>query len=139
MLSTILFASLLVFLSLGLLAWHYNAWQAVDHGGLGERDHEFYRRQFRRRMIGSGMIGIVGLLMISSLWIEDTLQAAIFWSGILFILFWMVLLALSDVWATRMHYSREDTVQKAEYLVLQAEIRKFQSERESAEPKDSST
>ena len=65
---TLLFSAALVFGSLVLLAWHVKAWREADHGGLSERDYEFFRRQYRRRMQSSGMLGIIGFL-VSRHWV----------------------------------------------------------------------
>jgi hypothetical protein len=128
---TITFAAFLVFLALGLLAWHWNVWRQADHGGLPEREQEFHRRQFRRRIQASGMLGVIGLLIMGSLWIEETIAQALFWLGVLFALLWVVLLALADWWASRTFYGRDQALQTAEIEILKAEIRKYESEQQN--------
>ena len=81
MIGSLLFGAALVAISLGLLAGHWNAWRAVDHGGLPERERLFFQRQFRRRTHTSGAIGLVGLLIISGLWLEDEHAYALEISG----------------------------------------------------------
>src|SRR4051812_17595823 len=101
---TLVFSAVLVATSLILLAMHVKAWREADHGGLAERDYQFYRRQYRRRMQTSGMIGIIGLLILGHLWIGDNTTLAIYWAGVLGLLIWTVLLAAGDWAASRMHY-----------------------------------
>lgn len=128
---TVAFAASLVFLALGLLAWHWNTWRKADHGGLPEREQEFHRRQFRRRIQASGMLGVIGLLILGSLWIEETWAQAAFWLGVLFALLWVILLALTDWWASRTYYGRDQVLQAAQIEVLKAEIRKYEQEQQN--------
>jgi hypothetical protein len=118
-------------LSLGLLAWHWNSWRQSDHGGLPEREQLFYRRQFRRRVLASGMLGVIGLLMTASLWIQETSAQLTFWLGILFALLWVILLAITDWWASRTHFGRDQVLQTVERELLKAEIRKYQLEQQN--------
>lgn len=128
--STLVFSAILVVTSLGLLAWHLHAFRTTDHGGLPERDQQFFRVQFRRRTISSGMIGLLGLAMIAALWIDDTIQQMLFWSGTMLVLCWLVFMALMDLWATKAHFGRDVAVQKAEYALIQAQIRKYREEQQ---------
>lgn len=130
---TLIFSGLLVAASLILLAMHVKTWREADHGGLAERDYEFYRRQYRRRMQTSGMLGIIGLLLLGHFWIRDTMMLALYWSGVLGLLIWTVLLALADWAASRLHYGPLVTDQQREHLLLQREIEKFRRESPGAD------
>lgn len=130
---TLIFSGLLVAASLILLAMHVKTWREADHGGLAERDYEFYRRQYRRRMQTSGMLGIIGLLLLGHFWIRDTMMLALYWSGVLGLLIWTVLLALADWGASRLHYGPLVTDQQREHLLLQREIEKFRRESPGAD------
>lgn len=136
---TLLFSAALVFGSLVLLAWHVKAWREADHGGLSARDYEFFRRQFRRRMQSSGMLGIIGLLILGHLWVRDNSMLALYWTGVLGLLVWTVLLAASDFAASRVYYGSQIADQQTEHLLLKREIEKFRRESQSPEtdpPKD---
>jgi hypothetical protein len=138
---TLLVAAFLVFGSLVLLAWHVKAWREADHGGLAERDYEFFRRQYRRRMQSSGMLGIIGLLILGHLGLRDNTMLALYWTGVLGLLIWTVLLAASDFAASRLHYRSQVADQHTEHLLLKREIEKFRRESETPEtdpPKDHS-
>lgn len=129
MATTFTFAFVLAAISLGLLTSHYLAWQRADHGGLPQRELEFHRRQFRRRIFSSGMIGVIGMLMASSVWIEEPFLQLGFWLLIVCLVGWIALSALLDSFATNAHYSSEEAVNTAQLAVLQAEIRRLQAEK----------
>jgi hypothetical protein len=128
MLPTLLFAAGLVLTSLLLMAWHVKSWREADHGGLSERDAEFFRRQCRRRLQTSSMLGIIGLLIFGHLWIPDNTTLAIYWIGVIGLLVWTVLLAAGDFAASRMHYGPQIADQQTEHLLLQREIEKYRHE-----------
>ncbi len=139
MLPTLLFSAGLILTSLQLMAWHMKSWREADHGGLSERDAEFFRRQCRRRMQTSGMLGVIGLLIFGHLWIPDNTTLALYWAGVLGLLIWTVLLAVGDFAASRLHYRPQIADQQTEHLLLQREIEKFRHESKSLEtdpPKD---
>jgi hypothetical protein len=129
---TILFSAVLVLTSVTLMAWHVKSWREADHGGLSERDYEFFRRQCRRRLQTSGMLGIIGLLIFGHVWIPDNTTLALYWTGVLGLLAWTVLLAVGDFAASRLHYGPQVADQQAEHLLLKREIEKFR--RESGRP-----
>jgi hypothetical protein len=126
--STTVFAVLLVALSLVMLAWHWAAWRKADHGGLSERDQQFARRQFRRRTQASGMLGAIGLLMLTTQFVEEWTMALALWLAILCGVAWLILMATVDWWSTRTFYGREEVVNAAQMELLKKEIRRFQEE-----------
>jgi hypothetical protein len=134
MLPTFLFSAALVFISLVLVAWHIKSWREADHGGLTKRDYEFHRRQYHRRRQASGMLGIIGLLILGHLWVRDNTLLALYWTGVLGLLVWTVLLAVSDYAASRLHYGPQVADQRTEHLLLQREIEKFRRESPTSEP-----
>ena len=139
MLPTTLFSAALVLGSLIMLAWHVKTWREADHGGLAERDFNFHRRQYRRRMQASGMLGIIGLLILGHLLVRENTMLAMYWAGVLGLLVWTVLLAASDFAASRLHYGPRVADQQAEHLLLKREIEKFRRESQTPEtdpPKD---
>lgn len=125
---TIVFALLLVVLSLTMLAFHWAARRKADHGGLSEREQQFYRRQFRRRTQASGMLGAIGLLMLTTQWIEERSMSLALWLAILCAVAWLILMALIDWWATRAFYGRDEVVNAVQMEILKKEIRRFQEE-----------
>jgi hypothetical protein len=126
--STVVLAAALVLFALVMLGIHWNTWQRADHGGLSDRDRLYYSRQFRRRILSSGMLGLMGLLMLGGLWIEATWAQALFWVGMLLGILAVMLLALTDWWSSRAHFGRDEVFNAAQIELLKAEIRKYESE-----------
>jgi hypothetical protein len=124
--------------ALGLVYWHVCSWrkaQLADHAA-GELD--FYRRQFRRRMQTSAMLGIlaVGLFVgeLLTRWIGSELFLIVFWSAMLLLVVWVALLAAADIWATQYHFGKLRQKCLIEQAKLQAEIRRVQSVRGNGKP-----
>lgn len=122
---TVALSVLLVVASAVMLLWHLRAWRTADHGGLGAREADFLRRQFRRRSQASGMIGLIGLLLLGDLWITDPLSALLYWCGVALMVGWTMLLALADWFASRVYYGHLTAASHAEHASIQAEIEKF--------------
>ncbi len=113
------FAAFLVAAS-ALLLWHHQrVWQAAQTDDLDERDFDFRRRQYRRRMQASAMIGIVGVAVAASLIITDDILAGILWIAVLALVAWMLLLALADLVCSVYHYRQL----RAEYTQEQVELK----------------
>lgn len=127
---TITFATLLVMLSLVLLAVHWFAWRKADHGGLGQREQDYARRQFRRRTQASGMLGAIGLLMLSTQWVDDEKMWAVLWLAILCAVFWVILIALIDWWSTRAFFGRDEMLNTVQIELLKKEIRNYQDDQQ---------
>jgi hypothetical protein len=89
-------------------------------------------------MQSSGMLGIIGLLILGHLWIRDNTVLAIYWSGVIVLVIWAVLLALGDWAASRLHYGPLVANQQAEHLLLKREIEKFrrESQPDKQQPED---
>lgn len=125
---TTIFAALLVALSLTMLAVHWAAWRKADHGGLSQRDQQFARKQFRRRTQASGMLGAIGLLMLTTQWVEEASMQLVLWLAILCAVLWVILMALIDWWSTRTFFAREEVVNTVQMELLKKEIRRYQEE-----------
>ena len=136
--STILFAVSLLAISAALIFWHLLAWRRADHGGLTDADYRFYRRQFRRRMQASAMLGLVGVFALADLFVQDVVLRAILWCLILMIVLWTLVLAGSDWLASRLHFDKLLSASAVEHALLKREIEKFRREQEQAPPRDTS-
>jgi hypothetical protein len=112
-----LFSLLLLLFSGVLMLMHWRSWRVFRLEDLPQSEHDYRRRQFRRRMQASGMIGILGIALFvgksfflgrESLipWIEDVVIIVTYWFAVLLITVWMILLALVDLWATRRYVTR---------------------------------
>ena len=119
-------ALILCVLSAGLITWHIRAWKRLQTADIDQREREFHRRQYRRRMQTSAMLGLLGvaifigqLLMTS---VKSQLLLVIYWSCVLVLLLWMAILAVADMAATSFYYSREKNNYVIEHAKLQGEL-----------------
>ncbi|QDU29851.1 hypothetical protein ETAA8_49670 [Anatilimnocola aggregata] len=112
----------LVIAALALVVSHLRAWRSADHGGLGEREREFHARRFRRRVQASVMVGVIGLLLLGDLWLRTGWPALLYWSGVLLLLLWLLLLAASDWLASRVHFHQQLSRLQGERALLQADL-----------------
>lgn len=117
------FAAFLLGMSALLLWLHLRGWRATQREELDERAMDFRRRQFRRRMQASAMIGVVGLAVVASLAVEDTMMNAILWLVVLSLVVWMLLLALADLVSSYYYYNQVRAQQTAEHASLQAKLK----------------
>ena len=125
-LSSILVALVLCVSSAGLIAWHIRARKRLQQADLDARERDFRRRQYRRRIQTSAMLGVLGAaIFIGQLlmaWAPSRLLLVIYWSGVLLLVLWVALLALADVTATSFFYSREKSSTIIEQARLQGEL-----------------
>ncbi len=127
-LSSFLVALVLVATSVALVVRHVRVWKRLNGEGLEERELDFRRRQFRRRVQTSAMIGLLGVAIVVGQLLLDFVKSPRFlvyyWIGVLAILLWILLLAVADMMATSAHYSRERSDLAVGHAKLQLELRK---------------
>ncbi len=125
-----LFSLAVLLVALGLIWWHVSAWQAWQRLAVAPRERDYRRRQFRRRMQTSTMLGILAVGIFLGRWLLEfsipPLWQGIYWSGLVFLLLWMGLLAGVDAIATRLHFGRMRQDCLLEQTRLQAELRRLQ-------------
>jgi len=119
----------------GLMHSHLRTWRTVQQRAteLDPKEVDYRRRQFRRRMQTSAMLAVVGVgILVGWLLIvfrAPPLVTVVFWSGVMLLVVWLVVLATADMISTRYYYSRL----KQDYLVeqarLQAELRRIERTR----------
>ncbi|HUG68823.1 MAG TPA: hypothetical protein VMM76_13835 [Pirellulaceae bacterium] len=120
--SHLVFAACLLGASVTLLCVHLRAWRAYQGEGLDEHAFDFRRRQFRRRMQASAMIGVVGILVLVSLAVTEPVMTAILWLVVLALVLWMLLLALADMVTSYFYYNQIRARHMAEHATLQAQV-----------------
>jgi hypothetical protein len=129
---TVLLVSVLLLLaSVGLLFSHVNSWQAAQRQSLDADEYDYRRRQFRRRMQTSAMLGLLAIAMpvgyVLTVWLRLDLFVFLFWTAMMALACWIALLALTDIWATKHHFGRLRHACLVEQAKLQAEIRRIQA------------
>lgn len=132
MVSTYLLAALLGLTSIGLIVWHIRGRQRLAEEELDERERDFRRRQFRRRLQTSALLGLLGAAIFVGQLLLDAVHSPRFhvgyWIGVLALVLWIALLAIADMAATSVYYSREKTDFVVQHAKLQAELQKAREE-----------
>ena len=121
----------LLLAALGLLGWHIRAWESFRGRQADAAEYNYRRRQFRRRVQTSAMLGLVavalGLGMPLTKWVAALWFGLAYWLVVVLLVVWMVLLALIDAWSSRIYYGRLRHQSRLEEIKLQAEIRRLRA------------
>jgi hypothetical protein len=107
---SVLSGVVLVILGLAFLRRHRRTWRArqVDPA-LEDHQRRYYVRQYRRRLVTSGLIVLIGILIpIGDMLLErrpapPAVPLTLFWIGVLLIVLLVLLLGLLDLFATGLH------------------------------------
>jgi cell division protein FtsW (lipid II flippase) len=136
--SSSLISVLLLSAALGLMYWHARSWRRAQSADLPADELDFYRRQFRRRIQTSAMLGILAALIFAgellTKWIDSQVFFIIYWAATLLLVLWLALLAAADIWATKYHFGQLRQKCLIEQAKLHAEIRRVQSVRGNGRP-----
>ena len=96
------------------------------------RERDFRRRQYRRRMQTSAMLGILGLAILVGQLLLDRADSSMlllaYWCGVIAMVVWIALLALADMTATSFHYVREKNDTVVEQARLKNELRRVRQQ-----------
>ncbi|MBN2584051.1 MAG: hypothetical protein JXL80_13380 [Planctomycetes bacterium] len=126
--SSILVSSLLLLAAVGLMVSHLRAWRRAQEEPLEPEEFDFRRRQFRRRIQTSAMLGLLAVgLFVGQLIPGPPMLVVLFWGVVLLVLGWMGLLALADIWATKHHFDRMRQSYLVEEAKLHAELRRVRA------------
>jgi len=113
--------------AVGLVIWHVRSWRALRNEGLEPQQERFHRRQFRRRMQTSTMLGILAVGLFVGQWLPAwPILMACYWGGMLLLTSWLGLLALADLAVTKTHFRRLRNDYLVEEAKLQAELNRLQ-------------
>lgn len=123
----------LLLASAGLIWSHVRTWRRFREQPLDSREHDFRRRQFRRRMQSSAMLGLLAVAIFVGHWITSppvpTWWFLAFWGGTVLLVAWLGLLALVDAISSRHYYARLRDGYLVEQIRLQAELKRLQRSR----------
>jgi hypothetical protein len=100
----------LVVLGIMFLRRHRRTWSARrDDAALPDDERRYYGRQYRRRLVTSGLIVLLGVLIpIGDMLLDHrpappAVALTLFWIGILLLVLLVLLLGFVDLFATAMH------------------------------------
>ena len=122
MVPTVVFAVVLVLLAAGLVASHVRAFRAAKARGERGQNFEFARRQFRRRIQASSILGLLGVAILVGPLIESPLASVFYWEFVVLLACWMGVLALADLRATHYHYGLERDQHRIDLAKMKAEL-----------------
>jgi hypothetical protein len=125
--SVIIFPLTVALLAAGLLLWHVLSWRHLQREEEGA-ELDFGRRQFRRRVQTSSMLGVlaIGLCVGQLIPRQQTPTLfVLFWLGLLLLLAWIVLLALGDLIVGRQHIARLSRERRVAEAQLRAELQRL--------------
>ena len=129
--SLALMSLLLLLAAAGLMVSHVRSWRVFQRQDLDAEEFDYRRRQFRRRMQTSAMLGILAVVMFAGQtlaeWLESPMSSVILWLVVLLGVCWIALLAVVDIWATQHHYRRLQDKCLIEQAKLQVELRRLQA------------
>jgi hypothetical protein len=138
MFSVIAFTLFVVLSAAGLMAWHVRAWRASARSADDQEEFLYHRRQFRRRMQTSAMLGVLGVgVLVGRLLMNLPLPRVFllsYWAGVLLLLVWLALLALVDIWATKFYFGRLRDRVRLEQAQLRAVAERRLAERDNGQP-----
>jgi hypothetical protein len=117
----------------GLMTLHVRTWRRARRQELQSDDLDYGRRQYRRRMQTSAMLGLLAVAIFVGQLVTARIESKLFvfgyWGGVLLLVVWVALLAVVDLLATKHHFSRMRHTYLVEHAKLQAELRRFQTSR----------
>ena len=131
----------IVAIGLGLMRWHFVAWreQRADPS-LSESERGLYERRYRRRMQTSGLLAVLGVLLgLGDVVVAQQVSPLLFLVWILAMLFlvcWIILLALGDMASTAV-YSRQQLARvRQEQRALELRLEEMKNRRSDGRRSD---
>lgn len=135
--SQVLMPLLLLLCAVGLMISHVRTWRRARRQELQPDELDYRRRQYRRRMQTSAMLGLLAVAIFVGQLITGRIESKAFllcyWGLVLLVLGWVGLLAVADILATKHHFGRLRQAYRLEQVKLQAELRRIQAARGNGE------
>ncbi|MBA3313817.1 MAG: hypothetical protein M3552_15535 [Planctomycetota bacterium] len=107
---SIAFGIALIILGAAFLRRHRRIWQERESDpAITDEERSFYARQHRRRMLTSGLIAALGVLIPAGDLLftrkppPPAIALTLFWIGVLLVVLWVLLLGVIDLVATGLH------------------------------------
>lgn len=120
----------LVLLGVVFLRRHRRTWYSLKNDPAIEyEERTFLYRQFRRRMLTSGLLILLGILIPIGTFLVDHKQArqaalpiTLYWIGVLLLVLWVLLLGMVDLFATGIHAKDAMSRVRAERAALERQV-----------------
>jgi len=115
-----------------LIRSHRRSWKSQQEElELDEADREHFRKRFYRRMQASGMMVLIGVLMIVGLLFitkEHKLLFGFYWMGVLVLTFWLIVLALGDAVSIAIYSRSAQSRLNEQRRILEAELERLRAQ-----------
>ncbi len=118
----LILGALLMMAGVGLMFQHWATKRRQRAGEPLEEVASFQQRQFRRRMLASGLMILLGLFCAGGIYIDDAYFQLGYWSVAAAVVFCLLALAAADIWSTRDHFSRLNSQFVAQRAELEEEV-----------------
>jgi hypothetical protein len=115
----------IVVLAVYLLVRHVRQWRVEQVSDASADERRYLRGRYRRRMQSSAMLLLAGLAMHAGQRIDWQRQPTLYvflWCGVALVVSWVIVLALVDIVATRLHLARLERQRVVEKAKLTAEL-----------------
>jgi uncharacterized membrane protein YesL len=123
---------------LWLLRSHRKSWKTQQEElQLDEADLEHFRKRYYRRTQASGMMALIGILMIVGLLFitkDHKLLFGFYWMFVLVLTFWLILLALGDAVSIATYSRSAQTRLNEQRRILEAELERFRAQQGNGHP-----
>ena len=124
----------------GMMLLHVRTWRTIREQDPDPVERDYRRRQFRRRMQTSAMLGLLGVAILIGQLVTAPparpLAFAIFCMVVLLLVVWVCMLAVADVIATKHHFGRLRQTYLVEQAKLKGELVRLQGKRRNGTPQD---
>ncbi|HSG70224.1 MAG TPA: hypothetical protein VLA12_07405 [Planctomycetaceae bacterium] len=123
-----------------LIRSHRKNWQVhQEELELDEADREHFRKRYRRRMQASGIIVLIGVLMIVGLLFitkDHKLLFGFYWMFVLVLTFWLIALALGDAISIATYSRSAQSRLNEQRRILEAEFERLRAQKGNGHPPD---
>ena len=115
----------------GLMVSHVRTWRRFEESGdaADPRERGYRRRQFRRRVQTSALLGLLAVALVAGHWVTSPpwrpWAFAVYWGMVLTVVAWVALLALADLVSTRLYFGRVRDRYRLEEMRLKAELERL--------------
>lgn len=131
-----LFPLALIALSAVLLALHIKKRRALGHRSADAELDVFHRRQLRRRIQVSAMIGLLGIAIAAGMlipWQRSPLGFAFYWFVVIVCTLWIAVLALADLTHSRSYISHLDREHRIKRAELEAQLQRYKAKQSNGQ------
>lgn len=134
---SILLGISLLALGVGMIAWQW----AIAHrrqpaDSATEDINNFARRQLRRRTRAGGLVALLGVFVLLGPLVSNHYLQAVYWSGAMLVVVWVVILAVADMMRTRQHFDELQSQYLMQQAALEAEVQRLRRQQSNGDKAD---